>query len=335
MPPETFSIAQVTPYAWEEHHEVNRFVERVSDELCGRGHRVVVITPSDSRRLVRESRAAIKACANDPESIFAEDGCARVLAVGQSVMSRRGGSVSVPIDVSRTIESVLEAAPFDFVHVHEPFAPSASSAALRHSRALNVGTFHAATERVLVDSGRAPVRRALLRPARRADGELPLDARPDPPPLPRRLRGDPAGRRPRGAAHAGRRGDRRHLLRGRGGAQLTACVPARAAAATGAPALARDDLVAAAERPRLGDAAARAARARDVRRSRPTAPRPSTWRARRSRSRRRPGRRPRRSTSFGRSQAAPCRSSRACPSTRMRSTTASAGSCSSRATPRH
>jgi predicted metal-dependent phosphoesterase TrpH/glycosyltransferase involved in cell wall biosynthesis len=64
-------------------------------------------------------------------------------------MSRRHGSVSVPIDVSRTIESVLESAPFDFVHVHEPFAPSASSAALRHSRALNVGSFHAATERVL------------------------------------------------------------------------------------------------------------------------------------------------------------------------------------------
>ena len=149
MPPETFSIAQVTPYAWEEHHEVNRFVERLSDELCGRGHRVVVITPSESRRLVRESRAAIKQAASEPESIFAEDGCARVLAVGQSVLSRRGGSVSVPIDVSRTIESVLDTAPFDFVHVHEPFAPSASSAALRHSRALNIGTFHAATERVL------------------------------------------------------------------------------------------------------------------------------------------------------------------------------------------
>jgi PHP domain/Glycosyl transferases group 1 len=33
--------------------------------------------------------------------------------------------------------------------VHEPFAPSASSVALRHSRALNVGSFHAPTERVL------------------------------------------------------------------------------------------------------------------------------------------------------------------------------------------
>ena len=149
MPPETFSIAQVTPYAWEEHHEVNRFVERVSDELCRRGHRVVVVAPSDSRTLVRESRTIIKRCADDPECVFADDGCARVLAVGQSVLGRRGGSVSLPIDVSRTIESLFETAPFDFVHVHEPFAPSASSAALRHSRALNIGTFHAATERVL------------------------------------------------------------------------------------------------------------------------------------------------------------------------------------------
>jgi predicted metal-dependent phosphoesterase TrpH/glycosyltransferase involved in cell wall biosynthesis len=110
---------------------------------------VVVIAPSESRPLVRESRAIIKRCRDDPECVFASDGCAQVLAVGQSVLGRKGGSVSLPIDVSRTIESVLESAPFDFVHVHEPFAPSASSAALRHSRALNVGTFHAATERVL------------------------------------------------------------------------------------------------------------------------------------------------------------------------------------------
>src|SRR5207248_7493808 len=74
---------------------------------------------------------------------------ASVLAVGQSVPARRGGSLSLPVDVSRTIESLLENGRFDFVHVHEPFAPSASSAALRHSRALNVGTFHSATERVL------------------------------------------------------------------------------------------------------------------------------------------------------------------------------------------
>ena len=35
------------------------------------------------------------------------------------------------------------------MHVHEPFAPSTANAALRHSRALNVGSFHAPTERLL------------------------------------------------------------------------------------------------------------------------------------------------------------------------------------------
>src|SRR5204863_2463391 len=46
-------------------------------------------------------------------------------------------------------EQLLATAELDFVHVHEPFAPSAASAALRHSHALNVGTFHAPTERVV------------------------------------------------------------------------------------------------------------------------------------------------------------------------------------------
>jgi predicted metal-dependent phosphoesterase TrpH/glycosyltransferase involved in cell wall biosynthesis len=152
VPQDRFSIAQVTPYAWEQHHEVNSFVERVSDELCRRGHRVVVVAPSDSRELIREGRELVKRLASDPEAVFAAEGCAQVVAVGQSLPfppTRRGAAVSLPLDVSRTIEELLECAPFDFVHVHEPFAPSASSVALRHSRALNVGTFHAPTERVL------------------------------------------------------------------------------------------------------------------------------------------------------------------------------------------
>ena len=104
------------------------------------------------RRRTRASWCArgarkIAAAQSDPDAVFAEPGCASVLAVGQSLPFRRGGSVSLPLDVSRTLEDLLERAELDFVHVHEPFAPSASSAALRHSRALNVGTFHSTTER--------------------------------------------------------------------------------------------------------------------------------------------------------------------------------------------
>jgi predicted metal-dependent phosphoesterase TrpH/glycosyltransferase involved in cell wall biosynthesis len=149
---ERFSIAQVTPYGWEQHHEVNRYVERLSDELCQRGHRVLVVAPSDSREAIKESRALVKQSASDPDCVWVDEGCAQVLAVGQSLpvgSSRRSRPVSLPIDVSRTIEELLENVQLDFVHVHEPFAPSAASAALRHSRALNVGTFHSPTERLL------------------------------------------------------------------------------------------------------------------------------------------------------------------------------------------
>jgi predicted metal-dependent phosphoesterase TrpH/glycosyltransferase involved in cell wall biosynthesis len=152
VPSQHFSIAQVTPYAWEQHHEVNAYVERLSDELCMRGHRVVVIAPSDSRELIREGRELVRRLDADPEAVFAAEGCAQVIAVGQSLPfppTRKGVNVSLPLDVSRTIENLLERAPFDFVQVHEPFAPSASSVALRHSRALNVGSFHAPAERVL------------------------------------------------------------------------------------------------------------------------------------------------------------------------------------------
>ena len=142
-----FSIAQVTPWPWEQHHEVNRFVERLSDALCARGHRVVVVAPSDSRELVREGRAKVEELRTNADALWAEPGCATVVAVGQSLPFRRGGSVSLPLDVSRTLEDLLDRVDLDFVHVHEPFAPSAASAALRHSRALNVGTFHSATER--------------------------------------------------------------------------------------------------------------------------------------------------------------------------------------------
>ena len=144
------AIAQVTPYAWGAPREVNEYVESLSQGLADRGHSVLVIAASGSRAQVRESRRLIRAAGSRPGSLFAP-GEVRVLAPMQTIATpaRRGGRVSLPLDASDAIDTLLERAPLDIVHVHEPFAPSASAAALRHSRALNVGSFHSPTERVL------------------------------------------------------------------------------------------------------------------------------------------------------------------------------------------
>ncbi|HUA74958.1 MAG TPA: PHP domain-containing protein [Solirubrobacteraceae bacterium] len=152
---ESFAIAHVTPYPWEaRENEVNAHVREVSARLARAGHRVLVLAPSDSQERVRESRRAIRAARGDLARLMADAGRGEpcVIAVGE-VLDVTGGARRRPsalsIDVARTIEELLGTVELDFVHVHEPFAPSTSNAALRHSRALNVGSFHAASERLV------------------------------------------------------------------------------------------------------------------------------------------------------------------------------------------
>jgi hypothetical protein len=156
------AIAQVTPFAWEVAGEVNHYVARVSDELADRGHRVLIVAPSESPELVRATRRALRDRAT--ELLDQADGQPVVLGVGEVLpfSPARRRAASLPIDVARTIESALTALPLDVVNMHEPFAPSASSAALRHSRALNVGSFHAPTERLLSTQLTRPLSRLLF-----------------------------------------------------------------------------------------------------------------------------------------------------------------------------
>ncbi len=143
------AIVQVTPYAWEGPSEVNRQVARSCDELAQRGHRVLIMAPSDDAALVAQTRRDLHA---DPASLLDRAASGPVvLGVGEvlSFAPNRRRAPSLPVDVARTIEAGLTELPVDVVHVHEPFAPSAASVALRHSSALNVGTFHAPTERLL------------------------------------------------------------------------------------------------------------------------------------------------------------------------------------------
>ncbi|HTP23875.1 MAG TPA: glycosyltransferase [Solirubrobacteraceae bacterium] len=162
MPSEQLAIAQVTPFAWEVSNEVNDYVARVSRELSGRGHRVLIVAPSESAALVRDSRHAIR---NHADALLERaDGEPLVLGVGEVLpfSPTRRRAASLPVDVARTIEEALLNLTLDLVHVHEPFAPSASSVALRHSRGLNVGSFHAPTERMLSTQLTGPLSRLLF-----------------------------------------------------------------------------------------------------------------------------------------------------------------------------
>ncbi|MBA2428357.1 MAG: glycosyltransferase [Thermoleophilaceae bacterium] len=149
MPRERLSIVQVTPFAWEQSHDVNRFVERLSAELRDRGHRVAIVAPTASRELARATRGLVARLESEPDVLWADGSGEALLGVGPfpPPPRRAGGPLSLPIEASHTVETFMDHAELDFVHVHEPFAPSAGSAALRHSRALNVGTFHWASER--------------------------------------------------------------------------------------------------------------------------------------------------------------------------------------------
>ena len=141
------TIAQITPYAWDSGHEVNRFVARVSGELAARGHRVLIVAPSDDNAAVRQGRAAIRAARQDRESLFAA-GAPRLLMVGEA-LAAGARRAALPLDVQRTIDELHAHVTLDICHVHDPFAPTVASAALRASRALNVGTFHLPTEGIL------------------------------------------------------------------------------------------------------------------------------------------------------------------------------------------
>jgi len=148
---DSLAIAQVSPHPWGKRHEINEFVARTSAELVERGHRVLIVAPSDSRRAIRESRRLIREAQEDPRALWRGES-PRVLAIGQSIplpSGPRRRPAPLPVDVSGALERLLGSVPLDVVHVHEPFAPSTGSAALRHSTSLNVATFHEPVERVL------------------------------------------------------------------------------------------------------------------------------------------------------------------------------------------
>ena len=81
---------------------------------------------------------------------------ARFAAAVSEELERRGHEV-LRVKTGDPVKRLLKSQHPDIVHVHDPFAPSAPSAALRHSFSLNVATFHDPRERVLATQVARPL----------------------------------------------------------------------------------------------------------------------------------------------------------------------------------
>jgi len=81
---------------------------------------------------------------------------ARFATAVSEELERRGHEV-LRVKTGDPVKRLLKGQRPDIVHVHDPFAPSAPSAALRHSYSLNVATFHDPRERVLATQVARPL----------------------------------------------------------------------------------------------------------------------------------------------------------------------------------
>ena len=133
-------IAMVSPYDFAWPGGVNAHVSQLSGELRQRGHRVRVIAPYSSPR-TRDSAGGL-----DPA-----DGAPRdFIPMGRSVPLSAGGSkarVTLSWWLYPRVRELMARERFDVVHLHEPLAPLLPLMVLQHSNSVNIGTFHAYSDR--------------------------------------------------------------------------------------------------------------------------------------------------------------------------------------------
>ena len=126
-------IAMVSPYDFAWPGGVNSHVVQLSAELRNRGHEVAVIAPHSPAKSQVVHR---------PEHQF--------IPMGRSVPLAAGGATArVTLDwwLYPRVRALMNRERFDVVHLHEPLAPLLPLMFLQHSKSVNVGTFHAYSDR--------------------------------------------------------------------------------------------------------------------------------------------------------------------------------------------
>lgn len=119
-------IALVSPYDMSMPGGVEQHIRHLDAELHDMGHKSWILSASTGDP------------ADQPASLIRVSNTVLPFPAGGSIVRLGGSLATYP-----RIKAILDRHRFDIVHVHEPMTPMLPWAVLRHSRSVNIGTFHA------------------------------------------------------------------------------------------------------------------------------------------------------------------------------------------------
>ena len=120
-------IALVSPYDFAYPGGVTEHVSHLATEFLKLGHEVHILAPSSAPRSDLETRPVLH-------------------PIGRVVPIPANGSVArieLSLRAYPQVKRLLREQQFDVIHLHEPLMPALPPTVLRHSKAVNIGTFHA------------------------------------------------------------------------------------------------------------------------------------------------------------------------------------------------
>ncbi|MDE3088174.1 MAG: glycosyltransferase family 4 protein, partial [Chloroflexota bacterium] len=145
-------IALVSPYDYPYPGGVTEHISALDKQFRALGHDTRIIAASSTN-----------------EDVLGEHVIKVSGAVSRVPYSGSTARITLSPQVYRRIKKILRDEKFDIVHVHEPTVPVLSLVVLRHSHAVNVGTFHAYRESSAIYEYMRPL---LQRVFNRLDGRI-------------------------------------------------------------------------------------------------------------------------------------------------------------------
>jgi len=122
----TLRVGLVSPYDYAHAGGVQEHIRCLDRQLRSMGHQTWVLAPSSAET------------DGHGDNVLRVSGTVVPIHVSGSV-----ARISVSPYAYRRVKDILRRHAFDVIHIHEPLTPILPLAVLRHSRTVNVGTFHA------------------------------------------------------------------------------------------------------------------------------------------------------------------------------------------------